>query len=182
MKRKPELIARVKLFPFLKIESDDTTSHELAMARLGVLGGSPEFGYWARPGGTTPHDMTRKVIAPKNTYEHGRMLLNTSWGDHEKFWKLRNPAWIPKLEFEDRDSSPGDPRGVVKDWPSYYAWRGLPMESPACLLMDAPLSVYFVLTEVLGVIRTRKVELLGPLKKLELHLLGVEPELNLIPL
>lgn len=180
MQRKPAVSERVKAFPFLRVERDETTSHDLALARLKVLGSGLEFGFWAQPGGMTPHDAGR--MRPLRTgYRHGQMLLEPAWEDHVKLWKLKK-QWIPPLEFPDREAMPADPRGVVKDWESWYAWRGLSLESPAALLMDAPLSVYWLLTEVLGVVKTRKVELLGPPKKLEIHLLGVETELNYLPL
>lgn len=187
MQRKPAVLEQVRSFPYLRIESDETTSLPFALARLGVLGSSPEFGYWAQPGGLAPHDVGRKAFnkgkPPRNGYRHGQMLLEPKWGDHKALWKMRNPEWTPLLEFKDRESTPDDPRGgVVKDWESWYKWRGLGMDSPAALLMDAPLSLYWLLTDVLGIVKTRKVELIGPAKKVDIHLVGVEMELNIIPL
>jgi hypothetical protein len=180
MERKQATVDRVRTLPYLRVESDDTTSLPLALARLGLLGSSLKFGYWAQPGGIAPHDAVRITPMSKG-YQHGQMLLESKWDDHVKMWKLKK-EWVPLLEFDDIESTPGDPRGVVKDWESYYTWRGLSMESPVALLMDAPLSLYWLLTEVLGIIKTRKVELLGPPKRLEVHLLGVETELNYLPL
>lgn len=115
------------------------------------------------------------------------MLLDKKWGDHVGLWKMKKREWTPLLKFdaseEDNEKIPDDPRGgVVKDWESWYKWRGLERESPAVLLMDAPLSVYWLLTDVLGIIKTKKVEMTGLPKRVELHLVGVETELNMIPL
>jgi len=64
-------------------------------------------------------------------------------------------------------------RKVLKSWEVYYHWRGLPASSIAALLMEFPLFLNFAIT---------KIPQLMLKKKLLIHLVGAEKELNLIPL
>lgn len=89
------------------------------------------------------------------------------------------------LAFEGRDlgavndDPPLRPKpGEVKDWKSWYDWRGLSLESPAALLMDAPLSTYHLLVNILKVADPSGAK---P-QTLNVHYLGVEIELNFLPL
>ena len=98
--------------------------------------------------------------------------------------KVKDRAQVPLYSFEGADServpTMVDPEKDLKDWASWYAWRKLPMASPAALLMSFPLSVYQLLARVLALVATDS----SPEKrqKLEVHYLGVERELNIVPL
>jgi hypothetical protein len=85
-------------------------------------------------------------------------------------WKL--PAEeIPWLTFSEGRKAPSFPPTFEHNWTSYYKWRGLPLNSPAALLLHWPLTIYrllfllgFLHLETGGTVR----------RKLSIHLLGVE--------
>lgn len=70
----------------------------------------------------------------------------------------------------------------VKDWDSWYRWRRLPKESPAALLMTFPVSVYWMLAEVLKIADPKKGTVEGEFIPLVVHYIGAEAELNFLPL
>ncbi|KDR71612.1 hypothetical protein GALMADRAFT_74898 [Galerina marginata CBS 339.88] len=195
MERIPQTQALVKSFPWGRLESDDSMNFDIARGRFGVLGG-PGFGYWSHRSGHIPHSEPSALDisdAPyvadirkhwkSSAYLDGKDLLKGKHVSDKEGWKLpsnlipyRNffsPSNRPELvtEFEE---------GVV-DWESWYRWRKLTKDSPAALLMNYPLSVYQMLVNCLEVASPKAGR---PDKRIPLHvhLLGVEVELNYLPL
>ncbi|KAJ7915648.1 hypothetical protein B0H13DRAFT_1610250, partial [Mycena leptocephala] len=117
-------------------------------------------------------------------YAGRSMFLQRVLPSHVESWKLPS-AQIPHLAFEDPEIKSRMPslhdNDFVKDWATYYAWRKLDHESPVALRMDMVLTVYHLLTKVLGVVDTSKraTELR---RKLNIHFVGAEKELNIVPL
>ncbi|KAI5991624.1 hypothetical protein EDD15DRAFT_2388580 [Pisolithus albus] len=171
MEKVPLVQAILKQFPWGRIEKDGTFPHDFILAYYGVLG-HEGFGYWSTPGGSSPHmvhsdnrgpqdhDLLR--VAPQDGYQHGYQLLHDKHLDDKGGWKLEDRL-IPKLQFEAGMEPAIASSANVTDWKSWYGWRDLPLESPAALLMHYPLTVYQLLS-------------------LNVHYLGPEVELNMLPL
>lgn len=110
-------------------------------------------------------------------------MLEDSWPTDVEAWHLKDETWVPRLFFGGNGAANDDPPvrpkpGQVKDWKSWYEWRSLSLESPAALLMDAPLSTYHLLVDILKVADPS-----GEKRQtLEVHYLGVETEMNFLPL
>ncbi|KAJ7115964.1 hypothetical protein C8R44DRAFT_598642, partial [Mycena epipterygia] len=62
-------------------------------------------------------------------------------------WRLQ-PEHIPSLALHNPDTCPKFPSTFEDTWRSYYQWRGLPMSSPAAILLQWPMSVYVCLKEL----------------------------------
>lgn len=196
MKRLPYFRAELLQFPWARMEKDGTCPHELFLARLGVLGSGPQFGYWSRPGGNQSHDdsdsqVSRSPVATlhgkqylidrNKAYVHGEVLLSKQWPTDVEAWKLKDEKHVPHLFFTDEIPPPPKVSpGQIKDWASWYKWRGLELSSPVVLLMDYPLTVYHLLVNVLKVVRADSSP--GSRQSLEVHYIGAEVELNFLPL
>lgn len=186
MRRIPELQDVLNQFPWARIESDGTFAQDLVKASLDVLGSGPSFGYWSTPGGQQSHDGNfgsdkYNFRSRSKGYIHGEVMLGQEWPTDIEAWKLKDPKLIPRLFFDDEFPTPQKPvHGQVKDWKSWYEWRGLNMESPVALIMDFPLSVYYLILDVLKVVRVES--LTDKKQTLNLHYLGAEVELNYLPL
>lgn len=190
MEKVPLVQAIVKQFPWGRIEKDGTFAEDFILAYFGVLG-HEGFGYWSTPGGSMPHmenpdaigplpPMTLGTIAPQQGYQHGYLLLLKEHLDEKEGWKLEERL-IPKLHF-DPGTEPAIASSVnVTDWKSWYQWRGLPMESPAALLMHYPMTVYQLLVHVLHVAHPSR-NSAQRRQFLNVHYPGPEIELNMIPL
>lgn len=197
MKRLPYFQALTSQFPWARVESDGTTYHPLVAARFNVYGSGLEFGHWSVPGGARAHDEFypnehfAKVLAPwkgvltdyKKGYQHGQVMLETEWPTDVQSWKIDEDL-IPRLFFDDERLPPAqNTSGLVTDWKSWHEWRGLPLRSPAALLMTYPMTVYQLLTATLGVVNLRDLQdSNGPRRKLKIHYIGAEVELNSVPL
>ncbi|KAF9243942.1 PAXNEB protein-domain-containing protein [Melanogaster broomeanus] len=96
-------------------------------------------------------------VGPVEGYQDGYLLLLDQYLDEKAGWKLEERL-IPKLCFEPSSEPMIASSANVVDWKSWYQWRGLSLESPAALLMHYPLT------------------------KLNIHYLGPEAELNMLPL
>lgn len=110
-------------------------------------------------------------------------MLEDSWPTDLEAWHLKDERWVPRLFFGGSGAANDDPPvkpepEQVKDWKSWYEWRGLSLESPAALLMDAPLSTYHLLVNILKVADPSS----ATRQTLEVHYLGVEIEMNFLPL
>ncbi|KAK6992262.1 zinc finger MYND domain-containing protein 15 [Favolaschia claudopus] len=94
----------------------------------------------------------------------------------EQGWQLAK-KFIPTLALQNSDKCPSFPPKFESNWTSYYEWRGLPIESPAAMLLHWPLSVYACLKELdLGPqIAT------GPRQKLTVFYVGAREEVHYIP-
>ncbi|KAI0036075.1 hypothetical protein K488DRAFT_36038, partial [Vararia minispora EC-137] len=187
MQRAPAVCAVLALFPWGRLESDGTFNAHIARARFGVLGGTGT-GFWSARGGPAPHRNEHERLRAGFGFEHldGHDLLCASGHlSDEEGWRLP-PALIPYRDFSGAGMTRVPPlvTGLVDgvhDWASWYAWRGLPFGSPAALLMHYPLTVYHLLTSVLGVIDPRAGKG-DKTRKVCVHLLGVEVELNFLPI
>ncbi|KAF8579872.1 hypothetical protein K439DRAFT_1648355 [Ramaria rubella] len=166
MKRLPEFRSVDEQFPWVRFESDGTCCHDLVKARFSVLGPESTFGYWSVPGGTSPHDDSKySRPASKNDspfksihsrtkgYTHGEMLLNKEWPTDIQSWSLKDEELIPRLFFDEDHPPPEKPKAEqVKDW----AINILRVADTAATVTSR--------------------------KSLNVHLLGVEIELNYLPL
>ncbi|KAF8144672.1 hypothetical protein K438DRAFT_1922363 [Mycena galopus ATCC 62051] len=197
MPRLPYFQAQLSQFPWGRLERDGTFSNEFLRARFDVLDSDyRKAGFWAVPERFNPHDISDDLVLssapqpfmqPKDIrnlkgYAHGAMMLALEeWPSDVEGWKLQDEVLIPHIFFTDQFPPPARPRpGQVKDWKSWYDWRGLSLESPAAVLMDHILTTYYLLTETLKV-----VDLQRPLKErqvVDVHYLGAETELNYLPL
>ncbi|KAL4069501.1 hypothetical protein J3A83DRAFT_3572948 [Scleroderma citrinum] len=189
MEKVPLVQAILKQFPWGRVEKDGTFADQFIYAYFGVLG-HEGFGYWSIPGGNIPHvdnpDAIGSTIpnpikvAPQQGYQHGYMLLFNEHLDEKAGWKLEERL-IPKLQF-DSGTEPAIASSVqVTDWKSWYQWRNLPLESPAALLMHYPLTVYQLLVPVLHLTSPSR-NSAERRQTLNVHYLGPEVELNMLPL
>ena len=189
MLRVPEVRAILKLFPWGKLESDGTFAESLIRAYFDVLG-AQGYGYWSEAGGSAPHQLQLNTIGnhdsplwsvgPVESYQDGYLLLLDRHLDDKAGWKLEDRL-IPKLHFEPGCEPMIGSSANVVDWRSWYQWRSLPFDSPAALLMHYPLTVYHLLVNVLKVASPSR----GSPKcrqTLNIHYLGAEVELNMLPL
>ncbi len=195
MEKLHQIQAITKLFPWGRLECDGSFNFDIARGRFRVLGGSG-YGYWSHRGGLMPHsaDLGNESstspyanlygkIAVASDHIDGKDLLEKEHLSDEEGWKLPSEL-IPYRNFSTTATPPKlvteFEHGVV-DWDSWYRWRNLSKESPAALLMHFPMSVYQMVVNCL--------ELTSPSAGqadnrvvLDLHLLGVEVELNFLPL
>jgi hypothetical protein len=190
MERLPETQAILKMFPWGRMEKDGSFQEDITMAKFDVLGGDG-YGYWSQRGGLAPHaaagvgsQAELSKFFKGGDFMDGNDLLKTEHLNDKEGWKLPLRL-IPYLDFDH----PASKRPVlvtglderVGDWKSWHAWRRLPLESPAALLMAEPLSVYQLLVRSLQVTKPHAASL-EKRKSLLVHLIGAETELNHIPL
>ncbi|TFY74497.1 hypothetical protein EWM64_g9515 [Hericium alpestre] len=176
MKRIPYFRAETTQFPWMRIETDGTCNHDVIKARLKVLGSGPSFGYWSIPGGLRPHDHNPSMLPGMLPTRKGKLAPYRRGAT--KAWKSEKDELVPKLFF-DGDVPARPQPGQIKDWKSWYEWRGLPLESPAALLMDFPLTAYYLLNDVLKLVDQSEG---SGKRRLLVHYIGAEVELNFLPL
>ncbi|KAG8219968.1 hypothetical protein J3R82DRAFT_973 [Butyriboletus roseoflavus] len=188
MLKVPEVRAILKLFPWGKLESDGTFSESLIRAYFGVLGANG-YGYWSEAGGSAPHQLQPNTLGnqgspfrvdPVESYQDGYLLFLDRHLDDKAGWNLEDRL-IPKLHFEPGCEPPIGSSANVVDWKSWYQWRYLPFDSPAALLMHYPLTVYQLLVNVLNV-TSPSCGSSEHRQTLNIHYLGAEVELNMLPL
>ncbi|KAF5384285.1 hypothetical protein D9615_003253 [Tricholomella constricta] len=168
--RTPEMQAIAKQFPWTQLEKDGTYTFEPFLTLNGLLGSGPEFGWWSQI----------PCCADDSRYVSGFLLLEDEYLREDVGWRLRSDH-VPWLDFDlalGIATPPNAPPPQEHSWKKYYAWRNLPMESVAMLLLQWPLSVYRLL-HLLGLASV-------PLdsnerRHLTVHLLGVEKELDALP-
>ncbi|KAF8584978.1 hypothetical protein K439DRAFT_1410528 [Ramaria rubella] len=171
MSKVDELQAILKQFPWARIEKDGSFRSHLVLASRGILGTGKNFGFWSEEPCCDEHGL--------DSYEWGVALLRPDLPDEKTGWMLPD-AEIPWLKFDENLRPPPFPPKFEHTWRSYYEWRGLPLSSPAALLLHWPLSIYQLLTKL------RLVPNLSETKseerhKLLLHYVGVEEELDYLP-
>ncbi|KAJ6524408.1 hypothetical protein DFH09DRAFT_1329468 [Mycena vulgaris] len=153
---------------------------------LGLKGDGAVNGYWQEPAAASGiHDSNNPYRVASPAYIcHGSMLLRAALPVHTGAWTLPT-AHIPLLELDDADAESRIPAlhdsGAVRDWATWYEWRKLPRESPVALRMDVVLTVYHLLTAVLGVVATSPAATTSR-RTLVVHFVGAEKELNIVPL
>lgn len=198
MERQAQTDALTTSFPWGRLEKDGTFNFDIARGRFGVLG-AKGHGYWSHRGGPLPDPHSHKGLASAvkdngfvsafsilfGSFDHldGADLRQNQHLTDEQGWRL-DPNLIPHLNFPSADKRPilvTEFAPVIKDWDSWYLWRGLSKESPAALLMTSPMSVYWMLVHCLEV---TKPDAGSPAsrKLLTVHLLAADVELNYLPL
>jgi hypothetical protein len=158
-----------KQFPWGIANKDGEFNYELALAIRSLLGESPEYGWWRV---LLPNaGLTLKNLNPDALFHdtHGVALLSEKHFDEKSGWKL-TPEEIPRLTFDKRWKAPSFPPAFEHNWTSYYLWRGLPLKSPAALLLHWPLSIYRLLF-LLGLVPSESAA--SERHKLNIHLIGV---------
>ncbi|KAJ6535655.1 hypothetical protein B0H19DRAFT_1383131 [Mycena capillaripes] len=194
----PRFLAQLAQFPWGRLERDGTFSDEFLRARFGVLDSDYRTtGFWAIPERLNPHDVSENsafvggvqpfMQSTDNTnlkgYAHGRMMLAEEWPSDIEGWKLDDETLIPHIFFTDKFWPPARARkSQVRDWKSWYEWRGLSLESPAAILVDHVLTVYYLLTETLKLKVVDPHRSSGEKQIVDVHYLGAETELNYLPL
>lgn len=198
MERLPQTQELVASFPWGRLESDGSFNFDIARGRFDVLGGS-DYGFWSHRGGPSPHanpgsfggslaksPYTAQLMELLKGFDHldGKDLLKQKHLTDLEGWKLP-PHLVPFRNF----STPKAKRPVlvtdfsqgITDWDGWYSWRGLSKGSPAALLMSFPMSIYQLLVHCLNVTDPG----LGcPDNRisLEVHMIGLEVELNYLPM
>ncbi|KZT33034.1 hypothetical protein SISSUDRAFT_445453 [Sistotremastrum suecicum HHB10207 ss-3] len=140
--------------------------YDLTLGSFKLHGGGPAFGFWNIP----PCGSVKEKA-------FGQALQRATHFDEVEGWKLPDKD-IPWLNFDEaRGRNPPKSLPNFEDsWTSYYEWRGLPMSSPAALLLHWPLSVYRLLRELdisPGTAEDRKT--------VKIFMEGIETELDLLP-
>jgi hypothetical protein len=165
--KRPEMQAIAEQFPWARQETDGTFAFDIFLASQGLVGSGREFGYWTK----------QPCCADKSRYVWGFMLLQNEHLKDGNGWKLPDEQ-IPWLDFAPgRSTPPKFPPPLEHTWSKYYEWRGLPMESPAALLLHWPLTVYRLL-HLLGLASAHSSER----RHLTVYLLGIEKEVDFLPL
>lgn len=90
---------------------------------------------------------------------------------------------IPRILFDDEVVAQEPPGKSVVDWESWYKWRRIALESPFALLIDYPMSVYWLLVHTLNVVPLDSLDTIPKeRRKIEVHYLDAEKELNFLPI
>jgi hypothetical protein len=193
MLRLPETQAILKQFPWGRLEKDGTFNEDIARARFNVYGSS-NMGFWSQRDGPISHaderlpdgvplQLKARYAMLKKVYTHidGIDLLRKGHLGDQDGWKLEMEL-IPFRTFSSLWTPPRlASKATIVDWESWYKWRRLPLESPAALLMTFPMSVYWLLVHVLQV-TTPQAGDPDHRKDLTVHMLGVECEMNFLPM
>jgi hypothetical protein len=134
--RIPKYKAVLEQFPWTDVgyNIEGRFNEQFVLLQFGVLGTSRQrVGYWAY------HE--RRDVADE--------VLDAPWSPltEDEGWRLPKEL-IPSLALHDSDTCPAFPPTFETNWTSYYQWRGLPMASPAAILLHWPLAVYACLKEL----------------------------------
>ncbi|KAJ7440285.1 hypothetical protein B0H11DRAFT_1827949 [Mycena galericulata] len=164
--RGPQMRAIAQQFPWARIQTDGTFSFQILQASRNLLGSGAEFGWWTE----------RPCCAPDAGYLPGFLLLERQHLRERAGWKLLDPE-TPWLDFSF-GGKPPKTGSFEQNWASYYNWRGLPIKSPAALLLHWPMTVYRLLT-IAGVVPQPASE---TRRQLTVHMLGVEKEVDFLPI
>ncbi|KAJ7490266.1 hypothetical protein B0H11DRAFT_1719369 [Mycena galericulata] len=197
MLKVPQVTEILLQFPWGRLEKDGTFSVDVARGRFNVLGGKG-FGFWSHRGGPIAHLPTGSIaetihkggnygrmveqMAKLYDYLDGSALLDAKHLTDRDGWRLE-PELIPFHNFSSLWTPPRLASKVsITNWAGWYAWRRLPKESPAALLMHYPMSIYWLLVDTLGVADPKAGSPDGPRVQLNVHYIGAEVELNFLPL
>jgi len=137
-------------------------------ARRGILG-RLDVGLWAQPCTNGAPYMTSEADA--SGFQNGQMLLSESFPTLKQGWKV-----LPEYEYPsmNRPKLPL-PKGGVHCWKEYCQWRDIKTTSIAPLLLTNILTIYHMILHDLNLTNHNK-------KTITIYLLGVETELNYIPI
>ncbi|TDL23630.1 hypothetical protein BD410DRAFT_143033 [Rickenella mellea] len=129
MEEAPAMNAILRQFPWGRMKLKGLFQFQMFLASRNLLGDAPSFAYW------------QDTCKP---YYGGR-LLEEKYLCAEEGWKLPLDE-IPNLTFHHRKPPARcPPSSQMQDWKSYHEWRGLPMTSPAALILQLPLTIYRLL-------------------------------------
>ncbi|KAF9443141.1 hypothetical protein P691DRAFT_809413 [Macrolepiota fuliginosa MF-IS2] len=168
-KKRPAMQAIAKQFPWTRQTHDGSCTFDRYRDSRGLFGCGPNFGWWTESPCSCEDQMD---------YMPGAQLLEDEHFDERQGWKLPDDE-IPWLDFESTNALlPSTPPNFDHTWASYYKWRGLPMRSPAALLLHWPLSVFRLLSQLHCLPSDSPLER----RSLIVHLLGVEKELDVLPI
>ncbi|KAF7360128.1 Zinc finger MYND domain-containing protein 15 [Mycena venus] len=175
LKRDGENILRfktiLKQFPWTDIgyDSHGDFQDQIVLLSFSLLGTSrAKVGYWAM------NVRGDAQLASAEAFDAPWRLLSEDEG-----WRLPK-AQIPSLKLHDSDAArPSFPPTFKETWNGYYQWRGLPMTSPAAILLQWPMTVYACLKE-LGFEPCFPVS--EPRRKLKVFYVGARDEITFIPL
>lgn len=136
------------------------------LAQKDVLGGI-KVGYWAVPDVISPYHASGKD--PHGFFNGKVMVDNEVFPTHAKGW---TSAFKPD-EYPNGPAAKSLPKDGLKGWEDYLCFRDIAPTSIAPLLLTNVLTIYQMIHHELK---------LSSRKTLVIHLLGVETELNQIPL
>jgi len=105
--------------------------------------------------------------------------MQSEFPNDKSGWKLPEDE-TPCLTFDEKHKAPSFPPKFEDNWKSYYEWRGLSLNSPAALLLHWPLTVYHLLNQLKLV--PHSPDQSSERKSLLIHYLGVEEELDYLPM
>lgn len=161
----PQIKAIAQPFPWTQENSDRRVTFEAVQG----FQFRKEPGWWAE---APEHDH-------HNRYLWGSALLKDEHLDARKGWTLPD-SHIPWLDFGAIGASPPpeSPPSFEHSWVSYYKWRQLPLDSHAALLLHWPMTVYRLLHQ-LGLASP---EIPTQRRQLTIHFLGIETELDFLPM
>lgn len=161
--------AIARQFPWMRQTYDGSSTCDRYRDSRGLFGCGTNYGWWTTPPCSCDDDVD---------YISGMQLLEDEPREERQGWLLPDDE-IPWLDFESMDIAPPTaPPNFEHDWTSYYEWRGLPLRSPAALLLHWPLSTYRLLCQLNCIPSDIPMQR----RRLTVHLLGVTRELDLLPL
>ncbi|TDL15667.1 hypothetical protein BD410DRAFT_853351, partial [Rickenella mellea] len=164
-----EVMAVFLQFPWAKLEPEGYFLLWFALATRDLFGTGGN-GWWAQGIG-------RRTYSFHEIGNAGQKLLldEHHLSDHSR-WSLPRDE-VPFLLSPNKKSLEYPPN-FEHNWKSYYEWRGLPLSSPASLLLHWPLSVYRLLF-LMGLVPQTIPVSRG---RLVLYYIGVQQELDCIPI
>lgn len=132
--------------------------------------GTKKVGFWARPNlSTFSTPFASSGEADTTGFRNGDMLLQKKFPSLKKGWHKLGENEYPV----GSPASPPPPEGI-RNWREYFEYRQLDPKSIAPLLLNYVLTVYQMIHHELRLTKKSKT--------LKVSLLGVESELNFIPL
>lgn len=138
------------------------------LVRRGVRGTVDYLSFWDRPS-ILEGTFVSEGNADKHGFQNGQMLLQNKFPSLHKGW-----VNLSSDEYPSGDPPTATiPPGGIKSWPEYMEFRDLSYSSIAPLLLTNVLTIYQMLHHELSLTNT---------KKITVALLGVESEVNQIPL
>jgi len=160
--------AIAKQSPWAQQQSDGTFSSVALKGSKNILRTDAEFGWW----------MEEPCCKDRSMYTWGFHLLEDHHLHEHYRWKLPDNH-IMWLDFGLSGTVPPKaPAQFEHNWKGYYAWQGLPINSPATLLLQWPLTTFQLLSLL------RFVPSPPPPEgcQLVVYLLSVEKELDFVPM
>lgn len=164
----PRMIAITEQFPWATMRKQNTYNFTFLHLSKGLYGTGRAYGWWS----------VRPCCGSRGSdYTWGAQLLENQHLREREGWRLPD-SHIPWLDFALSGRTPPRlPLNFEHSWASYYAWRGLPMDSLACFRLHWPLTVYRLLY-LLGLVPSEPPQ---HRRRLTIHYLDVDEELDSVP-